>query len=81
MLVENCNEPVCSTFTEGGTCRVHTSLCIYVTDGRIGELKIFRGSDYAQIGCVKLLEDADSTGYDPDTKHLYVTNCGGEARK
>jgi len=37
----------------------------------------FRGSDYAQIGSVKLLEDADSIGYDPDTKHLYVTNGAG----
>jgi hypothetical protein len=30
-----------------------------------GEIKIFRGSDYAQIGSVKLLEDADPIGYDP----------------
>ena len=45
-----------------------------------GEIKIFRGSDYAQIGSVKLLEDADSIGYDPDTKHLYVTNGGGGAK-
>jgi hypothetical protein len=44
-----------------------------------GEIKIFRGSDYAQIGSVKFLEDADSIGYDPDTKHLYVTNGGGGA--
>jgi hypothetical protein len=32
----------------------------YVTDGGFGEIKIFRGSDYAQIGNVKLLEDVDS---------------------
>jgi hypothetical protein len=44
-----------------------------------GEIKIFRGSDHAQIGSVKLLEDADSIGYDPDTKHLYATNGGGGA--
>lgn len=50
---------------------------IYVTDGGTGELKIFRGSDYVQIGSVKLLPDADSIGYDAATKHLYVTN-GGE---
>jgi hypothetical protein len=30
-----------------------------------GEIKIFRGSDYAQIGSVKLWEDADPIGYDP----------------
>ena len=45
-----------------------------------GEIKIFRGSDYAHIGSVKLLQDADSIGYDPDTQHLYVTNGGGGAR-
>ena len=45
-----------------------------------GEIKIFRGSDYPHIGSVKLLEDADSIVYDPDTQHLYVTNGGGGAR-
>jgi hypothetical protein len=34
-----------------------------------GEIKIFRASDYAQVGSVKLLEDADSIGENPDTKH------------
>lgn len=52
---------------------------IYVTDGGTGELKIFRGSDYAPIGSIKLLEDADSIGYDSESKHLYVTNGGGGA--
>jgi len=78
-LVENCNGRVCSTFTNAGTSCVDTFSCIYVTDGGTGEIKIFRGSDYAQIGSVKLLEDADSIGCDPDTKHLYVTNGGGGA--
>lgn len=49
---------------------------IYVTDGGTGELKIFRGSDYQQIASIKLLPDADSIGYAPETKHLYVTNGG-----
>src|SRR6516225_4737331 len=66
-LVENCNGRVGSTFTRAGTSRVDTFSCIYVTDGRTGEIKIFRGSDYAQIGSVKLLEDADSIHYDSDT--------------
>jgi DNA-binding beta-propeller fold protein YncE len=50
---------------------------VYVTDGGTGELKIFRGTDYAQVGAVRLLPDADSIGYDALTKHVYVTN-GGE---
>ena len=45
---------------------------------RTAEIKIFRGSDYTQIGSVKLSEDADSIGYDPD-KHLHVTDRGGGA--
>lgn len=36
----------------------------------IGEIEILRGSDYTQIGSAKLLEDANSIGYDPDTKYL-----------
>jgi hypothetical protein len=75
--VEDCNGRVGSTFTRAGTSRVDTFSCIYVTDGRTGKIKIFRGFDYAPIGIVKLLEDADLIRYDSDTKHLYVTNSGG----
>jgi hypothetical protein len=78
-LVENCNGRVCSTFSKAGTSRVDTFSYIYVTHAGTGEIKIFRGSDDAQVGSVKLLEDADSIGYDPDTKHLRVTNGGDGA--
>src|SRR6516225_3796696 len=40
-LVENCNGRVGSTFTRAGTSRVDTFSCIYVTEGRTGEIKIF----------------------------------------
>jgi len=53
---------------------------VYVTDGGAGLLKIFSGRDYRLIKSVKLLPDADSIGYDPATKYLYVTN-GGEGAK
>jgi DNA-binding beta-propeller fold protein YncE len=53
---------------------------IFVTDGGTGQLKIFSGRDYRLIKSVKLLPDADSIGYDPATKYLYVTN-GGEGAK
>jgi|SRR6516162_2029827 len=53
-----------------GTARVDTFSCIYVTHAGTGEIGIFPGSDYARIGSVKLLEDVESIGYDPDTKHL-----------
>ena len=54
---------------------------IYVTDGDAGELKIFDGQNYALLSNVKLLEDADSIGYDPTTKYLYVDNGGGDVHQ
>ncbi|MGH9374885.1 MAG: hypothetical protein ACRD1J_01815 [Terriglobia bacterium] len=53
---------------------------IYVTDGGAGLLRIFSGRDYHPLTPIKLLLDADSIGYDPTTKLLYVTN-GGEGAK
>src|SRR6266700_2144945 len=51
---------------------------IYVTDGDAGDLKIFDGTTYKLLSSVKLLEDADSIGYDPATKYLYIDNGGGD---
>ena len=65
-------------FAKVGTSRVDTFPYIYVTHAGTGEIRIFRGSDYARIGSVKLLEDADSIGYDPD-KTPCVTHGGGGA--
>jgi len=53
---------------------------IYVTDGGAGLLRIFSGRDYHPLKPVKLLLDADSIGYDPATKRLYVTNGGENAK-
>src|ERR1700682_2276525 len=54
---------------------------IYVTDGDAGELKIFDGTTYSLVSSAKLLEDADSIGYDPATKYLYVDNGGGDVHQ
>ncbi|HKV81607.1 MAG TPA: hypothetical protein VJP02_25900 [Candidatus Sulfotelmatobacter sp.] len=54
---------------------------IYVTDGDAGDLKIFDGTTYRLISSVKLLEDADSIGYDPATKYLYIDNGGGDVHQ
>jgi hypothetical protein len=35
---------------------------------------------YVSLSSVKLLEDADSIGYDPKTKYLYIDNGGGAPR-
>ena len=54
---------------------------IYVTDGDAGDLKIFDAGTYALKSSVKLLEDADSIGYDPATKYLYIDNGGGDVHQ
>src|SRR5438094_5114970 len=54
---------------------------IYITDGDAGDLKIFDGTTYKLVSSVKLLEDADSIGYDPATKFLYIDNGGVDVQQ
>lgn len=54
---------------------------IYITDGGTGELRIYDGKTYRQIGSVQLKVDADPFGYDPATHDLYIVNGGGEAHE
>src|SRR6266404_694001 len=54
---------------------------IYITDGDAGDLKIFDGKTYSLLSSVKLLEDADSIGYDASTKYLYIDNGGGDVHQ
>jgi DNA-binding beta-propeller fold protein YncE len=54
---------------------------IYITDGGAGELRIYNGKTYQQIGAVKLKVDSDSIGYDPATRDLYIVNGGGDAHE
>lgn len=54
---------------------------LYVTDGEAGELKIFDSTNYALRSTVKLLLDADSIGYDPETRLLYIDNGGGDVHE
>src|SRR5260370_34471932 len=50
---------------------------LYVTDGEAGDVKIVDSESYKIVSSVKLLEDADSIGYDPASKLLYIDNGGG----
>lgn len=52
---------------------------IYVTDGVDGSLKIFDGKTYRLIQRIELEKDADSIGFEPLSKMLYVVNGGGDA--
>lgn len=54
---------------------------LYITDGEAGDLKILDSNSYAVLSTVKLLEDADSIGYDPVTKFLYIDNGGGDVHQ
>jgi len=49
---------------------------LYVTDGGDGSLKVFDSQTYQLRQRIPLLKDADSIGYDPSTKRLYVDNGG-----
>jgi DNA-binding beta-propeller fold protein YncE len=53
---------------------------LFVVDGEAAEVKIYNGDSYNQTGSIKLLEDADSSLYDPSTKYLYVVNGGKDAK-
>jgi DNA-binding beta-propeller fold protein YncE len=53
---------------------------IFVTDGSEGSLHIYNGTTYAHLKTVKLLADADATGYDPVTHYLYIANGGLDAK-
>jgi DNA-binding beta-propeller fold protein YncE len=52
---------------------------IFVTDGSEGSLHIFNGTTYQPLKTVKLLADADATGYDPVSHYLYIANGGLDA--
>src|SRR5258707_4151802 len=54
---------------------------LYVTDGEAGDLKIADSESYKIVSSVKLLEDADSIGYDPATNYLYIDNGGGDVHQ
>lgn len=49
---------------------------IYVTDGDDGTIKILRGSDYQPVSTIKLVAGADSIGYDPMKRLLFVVTGG-----
>ncbi len=52
---------------------------VYVTDGTDGAVKIFDGATWQLLKTIPLAKDADSIGYDPSRKLLYVDNGGKDA--
>jgi len=54
---------------------------IYITDGGAGALRIYDGNTYDLLKTIPLKIDADSIGYDPATRLLYIDNGGGDAHE
>jgi len=54
---------------------------IYITDEGKGVLNIYDGKTYDPVKTVALKVDADSIGYDPATKYLYIDNGGDNAHE
>jgi DNA-binding beta-propeller fold protein YncE len=53
---------------------------LFVVDSDLGEVKIYETKSYKPIGSIKVREGADSSGYDPSTKYLYVVDGGKDAK-
>jgi DNA-binding beta-propeller fold protein YncE len=59
-----------------GLAWVEATKSLYVADGSLGELRVYRGSPLKLAGAIKLSDDADDMVYD-DTHHLLYVGHGG----
>lgn len=53
---------------------------LFVVDSDLGEVKIYETDSYKPVGSIKVREGADSAGYDPSSKYLYVVDGGKDAK-
>jgi sugar lactone lactonase YvrE len=53
---------------------------LFVVDSDLGEVRIYDTTSYEQAGTIKVRDGADSSGYDPSTKYLYVVDGGKDAK-
>ena len=53
---------------------------IFVVDSDLGEVRVYDTTSYQPAGAIKVREGADSSGYDPSTKYLYVVTGGKDAK-
>src|SRR6202022_3033414 len=53
---------------------------LFVVDSDLGEVRIYDTTSYDQAGTIKVRDGADSSGYDPSTKYLYVVTGGKDAK-
>jgi WD40 repeat protein len=53
---------------------------LFVVDGDLGKIRMYDGSTYKNVGDIDLRKGADSMGYDPTTKYMYVVTGGSDAK-
>jgi DNA-binding beta-propeller fold protein YncE len=53
---------------------------LFVVDSDLGEIKMYETKSYQSVGSIKVRDGADSSGYDPSTKYLYVVDGGKDAK-
>jgi DNA-binding beta-propeller fold protein YncE len=52
---------------------------LYVADGTLGELRVYRGAPFALAGTLKLSDDADDMVYDDANRLLFVGHGGADS--
>ncbi|MDR3737963.1 MAG: hypothetical protein P4L40_02990 [Terracidiphilus sp.] len=62
-----------------GLAWVAQTASLYVADGGLGELRVYRGKPLKLVGTIKLSDDADDMVYDDAAKRLYVGHGGSDA--
>lgn len=61
-----------------GLAWVASSGSLFVADGSLGELRVYRGSPFALTGEIKLSDDADDMVFDSASHRLFVAHGGGD---
>jgi YVTN family beta-propeller protein len=62
-----------------GLAWVASTGSLYVADGTLAELRVYKGAPLALAGAIKLSDDADDMVYDGATQTLFVGHGGGDA--
>jgi len=62
-----------------GLAWVSATSSLYVSDGALAELRLYKGQPLALAGTIKLSDDADDMAYDPTTLRLFVGHGGKDA--
>jgi YVTN family beta-propeller protein len=52
---------------------------LYVSDGALAELQVYKGEPFVLAGTIKLSDDADDMVYDPAAHRLFVGHGGSDA--